>query len=176
MSARATTSDEDQDITADLDRLEGGLHQNTSSPHQQSDDNSAEIQRATADSDREKKHVTYTGPELSTDDHVTNDPAPQQNQQAPGGAWSKAINWVKEKQQDRSWETSDLRPSSSHYAMSNGEAHQEQASGATHDGDKAGEVLARQYNSCRGNCIHVPTSRHSFNIPCKKEASPIKFL
>ncbi|KAJ9602220.1 hypothetical protein H2200_013340 [Cladophialophora chaetospira] len=113
MSAEINSLDHDPDISADSTQLETGFYEsNNASQHLLNYDYAGHSQ-TTASAGGETKEVRFESSQWPEDDHVNDTASPQQEQQGLKRVWSKAFDWVKDKQQDRLWGTSE-RPSVSH--------------------------------------------------------------
>ena len=119
MPAEIANSDQDQFINADLRLSDAGLN-GCDNPldHQFNDDHTRAHQTAAA-ANREDEDFAVS---KFQDRDVANEDSERQAQPGHKPSWRRAINWVKEKQQDRSLRMSDLRPSTSLYTKFENEA------------------------------------------------------
>lgn len=125
MSAQTNSSDHNTNVTADPRLLEAGLNESYDSFQQQLDYDHAELPQAAAITGGDLKEVRFESSECPTDDSIKDEASQQQEQPGLKRAWSKAFDWVKDKQQDLSWGTSDPRPSTAFYAKHNEESSSE---------------------------------------------------
>ena len=163
MATEGSNSGQDQYINIDPSRLEAGLNHSPNTPNQRANDNhissGTDVGQTIGAGDLGGEGGRYPTSGLPSENNVADEAFQEQR---PKPAWSKVINWVKQKEQGRPFRLSSLRPSTSAYTKfdDDSSASQEKPSGADHvheypeEGSENGGALSRVYTQAAAETVH----------------------
>lgn len=172
MATGGSNSDQDQDqyVTFDPSRLEAGLNDRHDTSNQRANDDPISRedtdvqQRISAGDLGGGEGGRYPNPELPSQNNNVPDEASQEQRPKPAGGWSKVINWVKQKEQDRLFRLPNRRPSTSFYTKfdDGSSASQEKPLGTDRvqeypqeGSEDGGEALSKVYTKAAAETVHT---------------------
>ncbi|KIW35517.1 hypothetical protein, variant [Cladophialophora immunda] len=164
METGVSNLDEEQHINLDLDRPEAGLNYDRNASSSWANDNhrssGTDSRQIIGAGDLGGEGGRYPSSRFSSENNAADEASQQQR---PKSAWSKLIDWVKQKEQGRSFSLSNLKPSTSFYTKfeEGSLASQEKPSGADNahehpqEGSEDGEALSRVYTQAAAETVHT---------------------
>ena len=153
MSTKASNLDYDPLTTVDPSQLEAGLYEKVNTSQEQFNYDHPGLSHTTATTDGGTKEVRFEASERPSDDDGDEVSSPQQEHHGRKRAWSKAFDWVKDKQQDRATGTSDLRSPTCVHARWKDEAHLESSAEPTHEEGEDGKPLEQIYTKAAAETV-----------------------
>ncbi|OAL36955.1 hypothetical protein AYO20_03724 [Fonsecaea nubica] len=158
MASGDSNLDKGQHVNPDLSRLEAGLNDSYNTSNSWANSNHSLSSTNAGDLGGEGGSHPTSGP--PSDNNAADD---AYQEQRPKPAWSKVINWVKQKEKVRPFRLSNLRPSTSFYNKfeEGSVASQEKPSGADHvpehphEGSEDAEAPSHVYTQAATETVHT---------------------
>ncbi|OCT49181.1 Pheromone-regulated membrane protein 10 [Cladophialophora carrionii] len=163
MAIGDSNSDQDQYGNIDPSRLEAGLNDSHNTNRRANDSHissGTDVRQTIGVGDHGGEGGRYPTSGPSSENNVADEASPPQR---PRPAWSKVINWVKQKEHDRPFRLANLRPSTSFYTKfdEGSSADQEKPSGDDHvheypqEGGEDGEAKSQVYTQAAAETVHT---------------------